>query len=56
MPACTRIFRPTFTSSTAIADANIYRCEVMSDAYIKLDESLELMCESPRVGQEFTVV
>jgi hypothetical protein len=49
-------FIATFASSIAIADANIYRCEVMSDAYIKPDGSLELMSESPRVGQEFTVI
>ena len=46
----------TFISSSVHADNNIYRCEVMSDAYIKSDGSLELMSDSPRVGQEFTVI
>ncbi|QWD62580.1 hypothetical protein [Polynucleobacter sp. MWH-UH25E] len=45
-----------FASSAARADANIYHCEVMSDAYIKSDGSLEVMSDSPRVGQEFTVI
>jgi hypothetical protein len=49
-------FVAAFTSSTAIADANIYRCEVMGDAYIKSDGSIELMSDGPRVGQEFTVI
>ena len=49
-------FATVFASLSANADANIYRCEVMSDAYIKADGSLEVMSDSPRVGQDFTVI
>lgn len=38
------------------ADANIYQCEVMSDSYIKADGSLEVLQDSPRIGQKFTVM
>jgi hypothetical protein len=40
----------------AIANPNIYQCEVVSDLYIKQDGSLDLMQNSPRVGQRFTVI
>jgi len=40
----------------ANANANIYQCEVMSDLYIKQDGSLDLMQNSPRIGQRFTVI
>ena len=40
----------------AIADPNIYQCKVVSDAYIKQDGSLELLKNSPRIGQRFTVI
>jgi len=38
------------------ADVNAYQCEVMSDAYIKGDGSLEISQDNPRVGQKFTVM
>jgi hypothetical protein len=38
------------------ADTNIYQCEVMSDAYIKGDGSLEILQDNSRIGQKFTVM
>jgi hypothetical protein len=40
----------------ASAESNIYRCYVVSDAFIKADGSLELIKDSPRIGEEFTVI
>ena len=40
----------------AIANSNIYQCEVVSDLYIKQDGALDLMQNSPRIGQRFTVI
>ena len=40
----------------AIANPNIYQCEVVSDLYIKQDGALDLMQNSPRIGQRFTVI
>jgi hypothetical protein len=35
---------------------NSYVCEVVSDSYIKSDGTLDLIKESSRIGQKFTVV
>jgi hypothetical protein len=40
----------------ALANEKTYRCEVLSDAYIKSNGELSLVQDSPRVGQEFAVV
>ena len=40
----------------AYADPHFYQCQVMSDAYIKTDGSLDLLRDSPRVGEKFTVI
>lgn len=40
----------------AFAANTVYRCEVLTDAYIKTNGELELVKDSPRVGQEFAVV
>ena len=40
----------------AIANPNIYQCEVVSDLYIKQDGALDLMQNSSRIGQRFTVI
>ena len=40
----------------AIANPNIYQCEVVSDLYIKQDGSLDLMQNSSRIGQRFAVI
>jgi len=38
------------------AAPNPYVCEVVSDSHIKADGALDLVRESPRIGQKFTVV
>jgi len=43
-------------SHSAIAAEKTYRCEVLSDAYIKSNGELALIQDSSRVGQEFAVV
>ena len=45
----------TIAPFEAIADSNIYQCQVVSDAYIKQDGLLDLIKDSPRIGQRFTV-
>lgn len=44
------------TSLHAHAAPNAYVCEVVSDSYIKADGTLDLIKESSRIGQKFTVV
>jgi hypothetical protein len=44
---------PNAAPSTA---PNAYVCEVVSDSYIKSDGTLDLIKESSRIGQKFTVV
>jgi hypothetical protein len=43
-------------SSRAMAAEKTYRCEVLSDAYIKSNGELDIVKDSPRIGQEFAVV
>ncbi len=43
-------------SHGAFAAEKTYRCEVLSDAYIKSNGELSLIQDSSRVGQEFAVV
>jgi hypothetical protein len=43
-------------SLNVLASEKNYRCEVLSDAFIKSNGELSLVQESPRVGQEFAVV
>ena len=38
------------------ADPNLYQCQVMSDAYISNGGALEVVRDSPRVDQKFTVI
>ncbi len=45
-----------FLSSGVFAAEKIYRCEVLSDAHIKNNGELVIVQDSPRVGQEFTVI
>ena len=45
-----------FFSSGAFAAEKTYRCEVLSDAYIKSNGELDIVKDSPRVGQEFAVI
>jgi hypothetical protein len=39
-----------------LANEKTYRCEVLSDAYIKSNGELSLVQDSPRVGQDFAVI
>jgi len=43
-------------SHSALANEKTYRCEVLSDAYIKSNGELSLVQDSPRVGQDFAVI
>ena len=43
-------------SSPVYADPFIYQCQVMSDAFIKANGSLDVLQDSPRIGQKFTVM
>ena len=43
-------------SHSVLANEKTYRCEVLSDAYIKSNGELLITQDSPRVGQEFAVV
>jgi hypothetical protein len=45
-----------FFSSGVFAAEKTYRCEVLSDAYIKSNGELDIVKDSPRVGQEFAVI
>lgn len=44
------------TNAATNAPQNAYVCEVVSDSYIKADGTLDLIKESSRIGQKFTVV
>ncbi len=46
----------TLTSLGAYAAPNLYQCQVLSDAYIKNDGTLDISKDSPRIGQAFTVI
>ena len=50
------LFCLALVSQGVFAAENIYRCQVLSDAYIKSDGELSLVLDSPRVNQEFTVI
>ena len=43
-------------SHSVLANEKTYRCEVLSDAYIKSNGELSLVQDSPRVGQDFAVI
>jgi hypothetical protein len=45
-----------FFSQGVFATEKVYRCEVLSDAYIKSNGELDIVKDSPRVGQEFAVI
>lgn len=44
------------SSPSILAAEKTYRCEVLSDAYIKTNGELDIVKDSPRIGQEFAVV
>ena len=43
-------------SHSVLANEKTYRCEVLSDAYIKSNGELSIVQDSPRVGQDFAVI
>ena len=43
-------------SKGVFANEKTYRCEVLSDAYIKSNGELAVVQDSPRIGQEFAVI
>lgn len=43
-------------SPSSLASEKAYRCEVLSDAYIKSNGELEIVKDSSRVGQAFAVI
>ena len=44
------------TPIQSIASSSNYQCEVITDAYIKGSGNLDLLRDSQRIGQRFTVV
>ena len=52
----TLLIGAAFFSSGVFASEKTYRCEVLSDAYIKSNGELDIVKDSPRVGQEFAVI
>ena len=53
---CLIFFLSLCLSHSVLANEKTYRCEVLSDAYIKTNGELAIVQDSPRVGQEFAVV
>ena len=45
-----------FMSAELYAAPNIYQCQVLSDAFIRSDGVMELVKDSPRLEQKFTVI
>jgi hypothetical protein len=45
-----------FMSVELYAASNIYQCQVLSDAFIRSDGVMELVKDSPRLEQKFTVI
>ncbi len=52
----TAIICSAVISPAVLANEKTYRCEVLSDAYIKSNGELDIVKDSPRIGQEFAVV
>ena len=52
----TLLIGTVFFSSSAFAAEKTFRCQVLSDAYIKSNGELDIVKDSPRVGQEFAVI
>ena len=43
-------------SPATFAAEKFYRCQVLSDSYIKSNGELDIVKDSPRLGQEFAVI
>ena len=52
----TTILLATLTPIGANAVPGIYQCQVVSDAYIKSDGSLDILKDSSRIAQTFAVI
>ena len=52
----TALISSVLISPAVLAAEKTYRCEVLSDAYIKSNGELDIVKDSPRIGQEFAVV
>ncbi len=52
----TALISSVLISPTVLATEKTYRCEVLSDAYIKSNGELDIVKDSPRIGQEFAVI
>ena len=50
------LFCSVLISPVVLATEKTYRCEILSDAYIKSNGELDIVKDSPRVGQEFAVI
>jgi hypothetical protein len=54
--SCLILISVSLISHGAFASEKTYRCEVLSDAYIKSNGELAVLQDSPRIGQEFAVI
>ncbi len=52
----TALISSALMPQAVLAAEKTYRCEVLSDAYIKSNGELDIVKDSPRIGQEFAVV
>ncbi len=52
----TALISSALMPQAVVATEKTYRCEVLSDAYIKSNGELDIVKDSPRIGQEFAVV
>ena len=50
------VFSATLASAQLHAASNVYQCQVLSDAFIRSDGVMELVKDSPRLEQKFTVI
>ncbi len=52
----TALISSALMPQAVLAAEKTYRCEVLSDAYIKSNGELDIVKDSPRIGQEFAVI
>ena len=52
----TALISSALMPQAVLATEKTYRCEVLSDAYIKSNGELDIVKDSPRIGQEFAVI
>jgi hypothetical protein len=56
LPLLAALICSAVISPAVLATEKTYRCEVLSDAYIKSNGELDIVKDSPRIGQEFAVI